>query len=568
MSNRDVIILARSRNPTVDIKRTSLKGLLAWGSHIKQKHLTGRPSINAPARRIKARIEDNVSMPEWIGNHRFGIFDLLNYVNNGGRYVYDPSTSPEFFDPIGIPSSTSVHIYDYLLKHDYNPINIDNFEGNRLELKEALKNNPLAVAISATFFNAETIKRIIHFVRKINRNIPIIIGSSVLLTKLDSNRRLETKFERLVSEKVYMILEEYGLDTLDLLLQRILARAKLEDIPNMVYLDNGSIRYSERRDVHYDIDSCYPEWADVAGIAKGVAFIRASQGCPYKCKFCTFPKANPGFRQRSVQSIRDELLEISSIGIKNVSFTDDHFATGPRRIKEICKMMLEEKFDFNWFAGIRASAINEDNAQLLEATGCKVLCVGLESGDDRILELMNKRTTASSNIKCLEILDRHNITPYGSFILGFPGETDETFNNTLNWINSSPLKLYKIFLFYLFPGSIIYDEQEEHNISFLGDEYDYCLWKTPTMDALRASELLREFILGVEKAALLYKHSPMYAFFPLLSKGYSMSESLEFLRIRTKLVKNELSTSSYFAKKRLRKVKFGEIERLLKKSGS
>jgi len=231
-------------------------------------------------------------------------------------------------------------------------------------------------------------------------------------------------------------------------------------------------------------------------------------------------------------------------------------------------MMLEEKFDFNWFAGIRASAINEDNAQLLEATGCKVLCVGLESGDDRILELMNKRTTASSNIKCLEILDRHNITPYGSFILGFPGETDETFNNTLNWINSSPLKLYKIFLFYLFPGSIIYDEQEEHNISFLGDEYDYCLWKTPTMDALRASELLREFILGVEKAALLYKHSPMYAFFPLLSKGYSMSESLEFLRIRTKLVKNELSTSSYFAKKRLRKAKFGEIERLLKKSGS
>ena len=218
MSNRDVIILARSRNPTVDIKRTSLKGLLAWGSHIKQKHLTGRPSINAPARRIKARIEDNVSMPEWIGNHRFGIFDLLNYVNNGGRYVYDPSASPEFFDPIGIPSSTSVHIYDYLLKHDYNPINIDNFEGNRLELKEALKNNPLAVAISATFFNAETIKRIIHFVRKINRNVPIIIGSSVLLTKLDSNRRLETKFERLVSDKVYMILEEYGLDTLDLFL--------------------------------------------------------------------------------------------------------------------------------------------------------------------------------------------------------------------------------------------------------------------------------------------------------------------------------------------------------------
>jgi p-methyltransferase len=228
--------------------------------------------------------------------------------------------------------------------------------------------------------------------------------------------------------------------------------------------------------------------------------------------------------------------------------------------------MLEEKFDFNWFAGIRARSISEDNARLLEETGCKVLLVGLESGDDRILKLMNKGTTTSSNMKCLETLDRHNITAYGSFMVGFPGETKETFDNTIKWINSSPLELYKVFLFYLLPGSIIYDEQEEHNLSFFGDEYDNCMWKTPTMDALKGSELLKEFILRIEDAALIYNYSPMYAFFPLLSEGYSMSESLEFLRIRTKLIKNELSSGSYFSRRRFRKTKFGDLERLLQRS--
>ena len=565
MKDRNVIIICRSRDITVDIKKTSLRGLLSWGSHIKQTRFNKRLSDKSPSKEIKARIESNIKIPEWIGNYRFGIFDLLNYVKNGYRYVYDPSVSPKFFDPIGIPSSTSMHIYDYLVKHNYKPINIDNFQGNESKLREILNDNPLAVVISATFLNGKQIEGIMLFIRKINRDVPVFVGSSVLLSKLDSNRQLHTEYERIISENVYFILEEYGLDTLSQILQKIIANTDFKNTPNIVYSDNDMVKYTERVGKYHDIDSDYPQWANVANISRNIAFIRSSQGCPYKCKFCTFPKASPKFKERSIESIREELKEISSIGIRNVAFTDDHFATSQRRVREICKMMLQENFNFDWFAGIRASAINGDNAKLLAETGCKVLCVGLESGDDRILKLMNKQTTTSTNMKCLEILDKHNIVAYGSFLLGFPGETDETVRNTIAWINSSPLKLYKVFLFYLLPGSIIYDEQLEHDISFFGDGYDYCLWKTPTMDALRASELLKEFILRIEKAVLIYNYSPMYAFFPFLSKGYTMRESLEFFRIRTELIKNELSNRSYFKKLKYRKTKLVEIGKLLKK---
>ncbi|MCP4372505.1 MAG: radical SAM protein [Deltaproteobacteria bacterium] len=566
MKNRNIIIICRDRDITVDIKKTSLRGFLLWGSHLKQKYLIKSLSNSASAKEIKTKIESNIMRPEWIANHRFGMFDLLNYVKNGYRYVHDPTINAQFFDLTGIPSATSIHIYHYLLNHNLNPINIDNFEGSQLRLKSILEKNPLAVVISATFLSAEKISRIIRFVRESNNDLPIIIGSGILLTKLDSNKQLEKEYEKIISENVYVILEEYGLDTLNVFLQRISMGKEFTDIPNIIYSNNRNIVYSERKYLSYDIDSNYPNWAKVdKSITKDTAFIRASQGCPYKCKFCSFPKASVKFRQRSVESVRDELRTIKSSNIKNVAFTDDHFAISPRRVREMCEMMLEEKFNFNWFAGIRASAINEDNAKLLEDTGCKVLCVGLESGDDRMLKLINKQTDTASNMKALEILDKHNIVAYGSFLLGFPGETDESIENTINWINRSPLKLYKIFLFSLLPDSVIYDEQVEHDITFFGDEYDYSLWKTPTMDALKASELLREFILRIEKAVLIYNYSPMYAFFPLLSRGYSMGESLEFFKIRTNLIKNELSNNSYFSKRSLRKEQFNELEELLRR---
>lgn len=568
MNDRRVIIICRNKKISADIKKTSLKGLLCWGSSIKQKYFVKHFSDQAPAKEIKARIEGNIIMPEWIGNHRFGMFDLMNYVINGNKYVYDPSVSPRYFDPIGIPSITSLHLYDYLLEKKYNPINIDNIAESHFKLKENLNNNPLAVIISATFLNAEEIYSIVHFVREHNNNVPVIIGGNVLLSKLDTSKRLIKEYEKIVSEKVYVILEEYGLDTLNMVLRQIASGGKVDNIPNLVSLVKGNIHYSPRKDVTYDIDSAYPDWERVSSITKDIAFIRSSHGCPFKCKFCTFPKASINFKQRSVESIRNELKKVKLSGLSHVAFTDDHFAINPERVREICKMMLEEKFDFNWFAGIRASAINEENAKLLEETGCKVLCVGLESGDDRMLKLINKKTTTALNMKALEILDKYNIIAYGSFLLGFPGETEESVKRTINWINSSPLKLYKVFLFYLFPGAIIYDEQPEHDITFLGGQYDYCLWKTPTMDALNASELLKDFILKIEKAVLIYNYSPMYAFFPLLSRGYSMAESLEFFRIRTDLIKSELSDSSFFSKRKTQKKLLNEIKKMLREGNT
>ncbi|MFH2138167.1 MAG: radical SAM protein [Candidatus Omnitrophota bacterium] len=569
MKNEQVIIICRNRIPAITAKETFLKRGRVVLSYIKNKLFLKNISKINNVKKIKERILYNIIAPEWIGFWRFGIFELLNFALNNNKYVYEPQKDKKFFNPTGIPTITSLHIYDFLLKKGYSPVNMDNVAECKDELKAILKNNPLSVAISATYFvSPQEIMAIILLIRGLNKSIPIIMGSNVILTKLTDQGKLLPDYENLlIDENIYFILEENGLPSLHKLLEALKKNTDINLLNNLVYKRKGSINYSRRGADPLDLNNDFPDWAKIAGITKDIAFVRASQGCAFRCKFCNFPKATVKIYQRSMESVRNELREIKKAGIKNVAFTDDHFAVHPKRIEQICQMMIDEKFYFNWFAGIRSNSITEENAILLRESGCKVLCVGLESGDDRMLKLMDKKTTIADNQRCLEILDKNKIIAYGSFMIGFPGETEESINNTINWINNSPLQLYKIYVFYMLPGSIIFDEQAEHNVTYFGDKYDYCLWKTPTIDSLSASEKLKEFILRIEKAGLIYNYSPMYAFFPFYLKGYDNEDIVKFFKIKTELVKNELSDISWFAKRKIRQAKLNQLKLMLKRSG-
>ena len=81
-----------------------------------------------------------------------------------------------------------------------------------------------------------------------------------------------------------------------------------------------------------------------------------------------------------------------------------------------------------------------------------MLCIGLESGSERMLKLMDKKTHVDENMRCLELLDKDEILAYGSFLIGFSFGVEvpeASIQETIRWINASPLKLYKVFIFYM-----------------------------------------------------------------------------------------------------------------------
>ncbi|MEZ4599378.1 MAG: radical SAM protein [Syntrophotaleaceae bacterium] len=566
---KDIAIICRYREKQSSSKKISIKGLFELLGHLKNYYSKNKQFNHASTKKIRARIHNNIFSPEWIGLRRYGLFDLLNYILNDYRYVFNPSEKLGFFDPIGIPTITSIHIFYFLLKKGYKPVNFDNLAANKQNLIKFLNSDPLAVVISSTYFSSvEEITLIIKIIRKYNKEVAIIIGGSSILKNVDSNRKLSTKWRNIILENVYCIIDEYGFDTLDKLLSNIKYRNNLSIVPNISYLKNGFIEHTTVIPEIFNINDTYPRWEhpDVVRESNGVAFVRASQGCLFNCKFCTFPKATIKYKVRDVESIRRELITIHAAGIKNFAFTDDNFAITPKRIEEVCLMMIKEKFNFNWFAGIRASSITSENAALLREAGCKVICMGLESGDDNILKLMNKKTNSKSNMKSLEILDKNEILVYGSFLIGFPGENEKSIQKTIDWINNSPLKLYKVFMFYMLQESGVYDEQKNHEVSYFGDKYAYNLWKTPDFDAIKASEMIKYFILNIKRAALIYSYSPMYAFFPFFLKNYNLKESLKFFKIHTEIIKNEYQEDSFLRRSKYRKEKFAEMKTLLNKN--
>ena len=231
--------------------------------------------------------------PEWIGRYRFGIFDLFNFVLNGRKYVYHPETDEAFFSPTSLSTITSLSIQDDLLKKGYLPVNFDNFALHRRELKVLLRGRPLAIVISATYFmEAGEIRKIISFIRAHNRLVPVIIGGGVLLTKADERGRLPQPYETLLTDHVYAIIEEDGLDTLDTLLKRLSNAQDVSDIPNLARRVDQTLAYTERKKFPVDWDARILDWPRIAASARGVAFVRASQGCAFRCKFCTFPKTS------------------------------------------------------------------------------------------------------------------------------------------------------------------------------------------------------------------------------------------------------------------------------------
>jgi p-methyltransferase len=106
-------------------------------------------------------------------------------------------------------------------------------------------------------------------------------------------------------------------------------------------------------------------------------------------------------------------------------------------------MMIRKKYPFNWFSYFRCSNSDKEAIELMAESGCKGVFLGIESGSPTILKNMNKSATIEKYAQGIAWLRQHDIMTFGSFITGFPGETDETVNETLDFIRQTKPDYYQ-----------------------------------------------------------------------------------------------------------------------------
>jgi anaerobic magnesium-protoporphyrin IX monomethyl ester cyclase len=186
-----------------------------------------------------------------------------------------------------------------------------------------------------------------------------------------------------------------------------------------------------------------------------VTTVMSTRGCPFRCEFCSNVVFGGSYRERSAGSVVDEIEQALGLGFQRISFADDVFTLNRERTLGICAEIRRRKLAFAWECLGRAEGLDFELAREMKAAGCSRIYFGIESGNDRILELMRKQITCDQARQAVENAHRAGLEVGAFFILFYPGETDDTVLQTLRFAASLPLTYLGLTMPYVLPGTAL-----------------------------------------------------------------------------------------------------------------
>ncbi|OGN92730.1 MAG: hypothetical protein A2Z71_06820 [Chloroflexi bacterium RBG_13_50_21] len=188
-----------------------------------------------------------------------------------------------------------------------------------------------------------------------------------------------------------------------------------------------------------------------------ITTVMSTRGCPYDCEFCSNVIFGGSYRERSAGNIVDEIEQVLALGYDRISFADDVFTLRNKRVLDICLEIKKRNLHFYWECLARVDSLNDDTYTVMHQAGCRRVYFGIESGEDRILKLMNKKITAAQARQAVLAAHQAGMEVGAFFILFYPGETNETVLNTLRYATSLPLDYLGLTMPYPLPGTALYE---------------------------------------------------------------------------------------------------------------
>lgn len=209
-----------------------------------------------------------------------------------------------------------------------------------------------------------------------------------------------------------------------------------------------------------------------------VANVITSRGCPNQCTFCDQNVFGRKLRQRSPKNIADELeLLHNTYGIREIAFVDDTFTINLHRIPELFAILKERNISFSWSCMSRINTLTREAVHQMRETGCWRISFGIESGNKRILELIKKNINLEQVRTVLQWCREENIETSGFFIIGHPGETLETIEDTIRFAVSLPLTAMVTTINTPIPGSTQYAEYDKYGTLDKTDWAKFNYWR-------------------------------------------------------------------------------------------
>ncbi len=241
------------------------------------------------------------------------------------------------------------------------------------------------------------------------------------------------------------------------------------ELKGIVYRgENGEINEASPRPLIKNLDTIpFPAY-DLLPMDKYVVnnkrfgTVITSRGCPFKCIYCSSSRLfGSVWRSRSPENVLEELkLLRKKYRVKEIEFLDDNFTLNPKRAEKIAEKIKEENLEISWTCSSRVDTVTRFPWVLkkLRDAGCHAIYVGIESGSQRILNIINKMTTLKQAIKAVEHIKKAGIDPVASFVIGIPGETKKEIIETIRFAKKLKPAFAQFTIATPFPGTPLYEK--------------------------------------------------------------------------------------------------------------
>lgn len=315
------------------------------------------------------------------------------------------------------------------------------------------------------------IKWLTSIIKKYNVEIPIIVGGTLassipelLLTKTNTDIACIGEGENTVKE-ILEVLENNG---------------NLEKIRGIAYRKEKKIYQTSPRELIKNLDEIpFPAW-DLfpmeryyyenlivnRGGTRGINLI-SGRGCPFQCVYC-YRNFGRTVRLRSIDNVMEEIKMLQkNYGITHFEFQDELFTIKKERVHEFCSKIIKDNLDLTWRCLGRADLVDFETLELMKKAGCHWIGYGMESGSQKMLDIMNKNLKVEQTKNAIQISRQAGLEVTGTFMIGMPGETYETIQETIEFCKEMEI-FNEIFFTVPYPGTLLYERLKNDN--FIKDE--------------------------------------------------------------------------------------------------
>lgn len=333
---------------------------------------------------------------------------------------------------------------------------------------------PQLVGITSVTLNHHLAERLAAVVRRCDERVPIVMGGPHVSFELEGSFRQLPALD-------YVVIGE-GEHTMCELARALERGLDLRDVRGLAGIDRsaGRVWRNASRPLEEEIEKLPTPARELVPLARYLAFdshasVVTSRGCPYECVFCSAP-AWTGRRVRYRDPVRcvDEIEELARLGFTEITIEDDLFTLYRKHFLAVCGELMARDTGIRWNAFSRVDTITPEIVETMARAGCQAICFGVESGSQEVLDRVKKHSSLAKVKDAMRMAQQAGICSLASFIVGLPGETEETLRQTVAFAEELRDEFGSLYGFHVlspFPGTEVREKAAEYGLEILHSDW-------------------------------------------------------------------------------------------------